>query len=629
MFFKFSLRTNPSTKKMDSYYRLVEGLRDANGKVKHRTLLNVGFLEQDLRIDQINIVCRILNNRYQRKLEIFDAPLDEICKTVSDELWHKLIAQKKIDPEMYSEHSRKVVLDNIVHKEGKEIGAEWMCYQTIQELGIEQILLAQGFTDQQSKLAITQIISRAVYPASELRTSKWIVDNSAVCELTKYDVSKITKDKLYDSALRLHGVAAQLENHLSTRTNEIFDITDKILLYDLTNTYFEGQKRNSKLAKFGRSKEKRSDAKIIVLALAVNTLGFIKYHSIHEGNMSDSNNLNEVLKKLAQNINCHNPTVVIDAGIATEQNLNLIKSKGYKYVCVSRTTPKDYEVQRGRLNVLLTTKSKQEVLLKALSTPGQKDFYMSVESDAKQLKERAMKTQFEERFEAMLRTAQHALSSKSGIKQYDKVLIRIGRAKQKYPSVARYYKIEIVHDEKTKLVSDIKWQKDETLYAQKIDGLGKYFIRTNIDMVDEIALWYIYNIIREIESTFRCLKTDLDLRPIYHKNDNSTLAHLHLGLLAYWVVNTIRQRLKLQNINTCWTDIVRVANTQKIITTEGQNTIGKIIRVKKCTEPNYELKKMYTALLMDIKPFQKRKSVVHKMEPKKKETLIHSKVERE
>jgi transposase len=614
---------------MDSYYRLVEGLRDENGKVKHRTLLNVGFLEQDLLIEQINIVCRILNNRYQRKLEIFDSPLDAICIAVADDLWYKLIAQKRIDPEMYSEHSRKVVLDHIVHKEGKEIGAEWICYQTLQELGIEQILLAQGFTDQQSKLAITQIISRAVYPASELRTSKWIVDNSAVCELTKYDVSKITKDKLYDSALRLHGVAAQLENHLSTRTNEIFDITDKILLYDLTNTYFEGQKRSSKLAKFGRSKEKRSDAKIIVLALAVNTLGFIKYHSIHEGNMSDSNNLNEVLKKLAQNINCHNPTVVIDAGIATEQNLDLIKSKGYKYVCVSRTTPKDYEVQRGRLNVLLTTKSKQEVLLKALSTPGQKDFYMSVESDAKQLKERSMKTQFEERFEAMLRTAQHALSSKSGIKQYDKVLIRIGRAKQKYPSVARYYKLEIVYDEKTKLVSDIKWQKDETLYAQKIDGLGKYFIRTNIDMVDEVALWYIYNIIREIESTFRCLKTDLDLRPIYHKNDNSTLAHLHLGLLAYWVVNTIRQSLKLQNINTCWTDIVRVANTQKIITTEGQNTIGKVIRVKKCTEPNHELKKMYTALLMDIKPFQKRKSVVHKMEPKKSKTLVHRIIKRE
>jgi transposase len=325
MFFKFSLRTNPSTKKMDSYYRLVEGLRDENGHVKHRTLLNVGFLEQSLSIDQINIVCRILNNRYQHKIELFDVQVDEMSIQLSEELWQKLVVQKKIDPEMYSEQSRKVVLDEIVHKEGKEIGSEWMCLETLQQLGVSQLLSAHGFTEPQCALALTQIISRAVYPASELNTSKWIKDNSAVCELTKYEVSKMTKDKLYDSALRLYKVREQLETHLSTRTNELFDIADKIILYDLTNTYFEGQKRNSKVAQYGRSKEKRSDAKIIVLALAVNTLGFIKHHSIHEGNMSDSKNFNQVLEKLSKNINCSNPTVVIDAGIATEDNLLLIK----------------------------------------------------------------------------------------------------------------------------------------------------------------------------------------------------------------------------------------------------------------------------------------------------------------
>ncbi len=264
-----------------------------------------------------------------------------------------------------------------------------------------------------------------------------------------------------------------------------------------------------------------------------------------------------------------------------------------------------------------------DVLPKALSAPGQKDFFMSVESEAKAYKEQSMKTQFEERFEEMLRTAQKALSSKSGIKQYAKVLERIGRAKQKYPSVAKYYVVEIVHDEASKIVREMRWHKDVNLYSQKVDGLGKYFIRTNIDMVDEVELWNIYNIIREIESTFRCRKTDLDLRPIYHKNDDSTMAHLHLGVLAYWVVNTIRQRLKLQNINTCWTEIVRIANTQKIITTECQNTIGKLIRVKKCTEPNQELKFFYSALLIDTKPFHKRKSVVHKIETKKNETYIY------
>ena len=76
------------------------------------------------------------------------------------------------------------------------------------------------------------------------------------------------------------------------------------------------------------------------------------------------------------------------------------------------------------------------------------------------------------------------------------------------------------------------------------EKLGVYFLRTNLEHTDEALEWMIYKTIREIESTFRILKTYLDLRPIYRKNDSSTMAHLHLGLLAYWLVNTIRYQLK-------------------------------------------------------------------------------------
>ncbi len=88
---------------------------------------------------------------------------------------------------------------------------------------------------------MTQVISRAVYPGSELATSKWIKEKSAVCGITGYDVNKITKDKLYQSALNLYQHKAAIEKHLSTITNELFDLQDRIMLYDLTNTYFEGK----------------------------------------------------------------------------------------------------------------------------------------------------------------------------------------------------------------------------------------------------------------------------------------------------------------------------------------------------------------------------------------------------
>ncbi|MGI6047926.1 MAG: hypothetical protein ACOYEG_07965 [Petrimonas sp.] len=131
-------------------------------------------------------------------------------------------------------------------------------------------------------------------------------------------------------------------------------------------------------------------------------------------------------------------------------------------------------------------------------------------------------------------------------------------------------------------------------------------------MENESVLWDIYNTIREIESSFRTLKTDLDLRPIYHRNDDSTMAHLHLGILAYWLVNTIRYQLKAGGINSVWKEIVRIGNTQKMITTTGQNTFDKIISVRKCSVAESSLKEIYKKLKIPDKPFPKRKSVVHK-----------------
>ena len=138
-------------------------------------------------------------------------------------------------------------------------------------------------------------------------------------------------------------------------------------------------------------------------------------------------------------------------------------------------------------------------------------------------------------------------------------------------------------------------------------------------MNQEQALWDIYNTIREVEYSFRTLKTDLDLRPVYHKTDKGSIAHLHLGLLAYWLVNTLRYQLKSTGINSCWKEIVRIGNTQKMVTTTGVNQQNIIIQVRKCSEPSDALKKIYKALQIKTHPFIKRKSVVHKTEFKKNE----------
>ena len=619
LYFKSTIRKHPDTGKLSGYYRLVESYRNADNRICHRTVLNVGFME-DATPEQLNRIQKLLTEKYEHKASLFEQQEDFVVKKYVAELWQRIVASKKLDIVSAEKLSRMVNADTLQHSNVREVGAEHICHQAWDKLQLTPLLLSAGFTQEQAVLAATQVISRAVYPASELKTARWIQENSAVCELTGYDMGKLTKDKLYQSAIHLYEVKDVLEKHLSRRTNELFDLNDNIILYDLTNIYFEGEKRNSKLAKYGRSKEKRNDAKLVVLALVANVEGFIKYTSVLEGNIADCNTLAAMIEKLAAHTVGAPAVVVLDAGIATEENLALIEKKGYKYLCVSRSRLKDYEAVPDRLTVLLDTKSKQTIRLKSVTTSRNTDYYLEVKSPAKEKKEESMKLQFENRFEEELKKIHTAIHSKGGVKKSDKVHQRIGRAKEKYPSAQQYYTIEVTEDEKTKSVTQITWEKDKAKHDDKTESLGIYFLRTNLKLKDEVIVWNIYNTIREIENVFRTLKTDLDLRPIYHKRDDATMAHLHLGLLAYWLVNTTRYQLKNNGINSCWKEIARIANTQKVITTSGTNTYDKTITVRKCSLPNDNLKRIYDILKMNHKPFVRRKSVVHKMELKKIET---------
>jgi hypothetical protein len=327
-----------------------------------------------------------------------------------------------------------------------------------------------------------------------------------------------------------------------------------------------------------------------------------------------------MIEKLSKHTCGHRAVVVLDAGIATEDNLKMIVEKGYQYLCVSRSKLKDYRAVPDRLTVLLDTKSNKTIRLKSVTTQRNTDYYLEVKSPDKGMKEVSMKNQFEKRFEEQLQKIYNAIHRKGGIKRLDKVHQRIGRAKEKYPSVAQYYIVEVTANEKTNRATEITWQKDPQKYGDKIESLGIYFLRTNMKVNDEVVVWNIYNTIREIESTFRTLKTDLDLRPIYHKTDRATMAHLHLGILAYWLVNTVRFQLKGNNVHSLWSEIVRIGNTQKVITTTGTNTFEKMVGVRKCSQPDKKLKSIYDILKTNYKPFRKRKSVVHKMTLKKIET---------
>ena len=378
MFIKVFSKNKKSTGDQRLHYRLCESYRTETS-VRHYNILYLGMLEELPAIEQKKSLCcrleELIKESRTGKQNLFPPP-EGIIEELAQKFFLEIKNKKRLDLSPNSNH-QKIDTDTIKNKNIREVGTEWLCLQALEQLNVKSFLQTQNWTEEQIQLALTHIISRAVYPASELRTSSWIQDNSAVCELTGYPVEKITKDKLYGISHKLFEVKDCLEKQLSRQTNELFDLEDKIILYDLTNTYFEGSMRKNAKAKFGRSKEKRSDARLIVLAVVVNVEGFLKYSQIFEGNITDSKTLVRIIEELSNRTSSlnRNPVIVLDAGIATEDNLKLLKQNGFNYMCVSRSSKKAYTVDTQSNSIEIKDKKDQPLTLQKIIVADSSDTY--------------------------------------------------------------------------------------------------------------------------------------------------------------------------------------------------------------------------------------------------------------
>lgn len=265
MFIKPFFKYNKGTKERYTVYKLCESYRK-NGGTYHHIIIGFGKLEELETVEEKKLLAARVEELIKNGSNTLTiGVVEEKVEMLAHHFYNEIRVNKRYDTCQEKRDLETVDMTTLKNKDAREIGSEWLCKQAFDQLGIGNFLHGQGWSDEKISLAATHIISRAVFPASELKTVSWIKENTAVCEITGFCKEKITKDLLYGVSHKLYSQKSSLEQHLSKRTNELFDLEDKIILYDLTNTYFEGRMQGSKIAKFGRSKEKRSDAKIVVL----------------------------------------------------------------------------------------------------------------------------------------------------------------------------------------------------------------------------------------------------------------------------------------------------------------------------------------------------------------------------
>ena len=614
-------------------YRLTKSYRDSEGRERKVHVLYLGSLDGLTKADRQELASMLTEMIECRQSVTSDnRVLYEMAMGFYLKYRETKWAQED-DPVLKAETERKererkrdlvtVRLGSLVQKEARTIGPEAVCRSTVQVLRIREFLASKGWSREQVDLALAQIIARAVYPYAELKTVRCLRGNSALLEMFKLDRDKVTKDALYQSAIRLWDVHREMEDYLHDRVRSMFDLEERILLFDITNTYFEGRMEGSAICRHGRSKEKRDDCKIVVLAAVVNTDGLLVRTMIYEGNRQDVTTVREVVGSLARETSPEaRKVVVMDAGFHSADNARWLTENHFDYITVLPSGSARFTADSDRVARHEDCRHR-EIRLQSgrVEIDGQTRRALLVDSDAKAAKERSMHELAAKRYEQGLDAVKAGIAKKGGTKLRDAVNRRLGKLDRQYGAIRKEYDIAITYEGKgaKERAVAMEWSRKDG-YADEREKLhGKYVLLTSLDECDELNVWKFYNVIRTVEETFHILKTDLDIRPVFHKSDSGVKAHLNLSVLAYWVVSVTKYRLKLKDYpNVRWDEIMRIAQAQVVVTAEMDTDDGRRVSVRQSTEAEEELVVIYNLLEIDHNPIGKVKSVVPLKPPPKK-----------
>lgn len=341
MWIKEIKKSNKGSDKIFIYHRLVNTYRTIKGP-RHQTILNLGTLS--IAKDKFKLLADRIEQISTGQKDIF--PVDPEIEPLAEHYATQIISQKiklfsiETPREENTKEYTEVDLSSLETSHVRSIGIENICLETIKELGLLEILDELGFSQDEKNYAVLTIISRLAGKGSELSILRWGESQSALDELLGCDFSHISRKKIYKIADKLFNNKEIIEERLRVNEKTLFSLQEKLILYDLTNTYFEGSASGNKKAKRGRSKEKRSDRPLLALGLVIDELGFIKRSKIMPGNVSEPSTLLTIINKLVKIEGTKDkPIVLIDAGISSEENLTMLRNLGYDYICVARNIP--------------------------------------------------------------------------------------------------------------------------------------------------------------------------------------------------------------------------------------------------------------------------------------------------
>lgn len=564
-----------------------------------------------------------------------------------------------------NEDIREVFIDQVAHTSDRIAGPVIVGNAFWNDLHLDEILEEAGFGKQHLKIAKISILNRLISQDCEYAIPSW-TKVYAAGDLIYEKAENLGKDIFYKMSDKLLSKKSLIEKRLYSNLESLFNLNNSIFLYDLTNTYFEGICAENPKAEFnGNQKEKRTDCKQIVIALMLDGDGFVKFHKVFNGKMSDAKSFEKILAAVLTEYDSKDevPTFIFDRGITSEENLELIKNKGFKYVVASRNNLENKYLSDYIHQDFQTIKDEKNNRVEVFLKKEEDENYLLCKSSGRARKEEAMRTKKEQKMIEELQKLKIQVFSKQKI-DHDLISQKIGRIVEKYSSVSRFYDfgylpftfeftvigngkvdkrfINILKNRNKKvaaheisfknLKSDLikysnkyknsfsqievtltepvlKWQTIEEKLDAELNLEGNYLLRTNRDDLSEETFWNVYTMLTRVEHAFRHLKTDLGLRPNYHHLEGRADGHVFISILAYQILQSIEYRLRRKGCSLSWNSINRIMSSHTYSTMIFPCKDGRIVHSRKPGEPEEAHKKIYDMLSIDYENLPKTKIV--------------------
>ncbi len=571
-------------------YRIVESKRTEKS-VRQHTLLNLGAdfsLPREQWPDLAKRIEGILSG--QQSLLDINSNIEKLAQQYASRI---IVSRQDVSTSGDADF-REVDIDSLEMIRPRSVGREHVTLEALRFLGLDKKLQELGLNGPQTSAAIGTIIGRACEPGSELATHRWLQERSGLGELIGFDFNNLSLYGFYNISDLLLKKKAAIEHHLYNQEQNLFGLQETITLYDLTNTYFEGQCKANAHAANGHSKEKRSDCPLVTLALVLDSSGFPRRSHVYEGNVTESKTLSEMLQDLEKGgvTTVRKPTVVMDAGIATEDNVDWLKENEYPYLVVSKKKHREFD---KAASVVVKDDDECTVRVQKVLDEETQETLLYCHSTMREKKDQAISDRFVKRFEEALEKLNSGLHKKRCLKKYTKVMEKVGRLREKNSRVSRQYTISVEKDDASSNATKITWQQTQAPDT-KDTYPGVYCLRTSQSDWDESTLWNTYTMLTDLEAVFRSLKSELGLRPIHHQVTERVTGHLFITVLAYHLVHTIRLKLKQVNIHSSWSSLRNLLFPQNRVTVSMRCKNGETVHVRKSTRPEQKLQEIYSAL---------------------------------